>query len=126
VCLQQVDKADQAISNDRTFAKFRDESELIMVRALPAGGLVYVTGYARFFSAEASAGDRCDTTLFFNHWMVCKAIGVLNMRVVNRDSMKDLVRRLSALIRRDVVHTGGDAQAKFVTNIDPHFEGPRS
>jgi hypothetical protein len=44
---------------------------------------VHVTGYVRLFSDEASATDQCDNIPFFNHWMVRKAIGGLDIRVIN-------------------------------------------
>jgi hypothetical protein len=41
--------------------------------------------------------------------------------------MNDLVRQIDALIGRDVVHAGGGAHVNiFVTDINPHSEGPRS
>jgi hypothetical protein len=44
------------------------------------------------------------------------------MRANDQDRTDHMIRRLDALIRRDVVHSGSGVRANvFVTDIDPDF-----
>lgn len=92
---------------------------------LNPGGVIYITGYAKFFSPDGSTNDRCDNTVFFNN-VIVRQLGVLNMKLVNRESMNRLVDSVNQRIQNDVVNQLGGANANIVfIDIDPHFNAHR-
>lgn len=124
-CDAQLNAATASVGNDLIFEKYRAKVQLIQ-SILNPGGVIYITGYAKFFSPDGSANDQCDNTFFFNSRFVRGLLGVLKMKIANRQSMNNLVDRVNQRIRDDVINPLGGANANIVfIDIDPHFNGHR-
>lgn len=124
-CDTELNKAQAAVADNSIFAKYRSKVQLIQSN-LNSGGVIYITGYAKFFSPDGSSGDQCDTTTFFNSLPIRTLLGVLNMKVQNRDTMNNLVDQVNQRIQNDVVAQLGGANANIVfIDIDSHFDGHR-
>jgi hypothetical protein len=107
------------------FEKYRAKVQLIQ-SILNPGGVLYITGYAKFFSPDGSANDQCDNTFFFNSAFIRGLFGVLKMKLANRESMNNLVDQVNQRIQDDVITQLGGANANIVfIDIDQHFDGHR-
>lgn len=123
-CNKNLEIAEASINDDAVFAKYVSKVRLIKDR-LNDQGVLYVTGYAKFFSPDGSAGDACDQTSFFNSIWIRRLIGVLPMLIQNRERMNDLVDRVNARIQQDVVQALQNELTIVFIDIDSHFEGHR-
>lgn len=124
-CDAQLNAATASVANDLIFEKYRTKVQLIQ-SILNDGGVLYITGYAKFFSPDGSANDQCDNTFFFNSAVLRLLFGVLNMRLANRESMNNLVDQVNQRIQNDVITPLGGANANIVfIDIDSQFDGHR-
>ena len=123
-CNNNLEMAEAAINDDTIFDKYVSKVRLIK-DTLNDGGVLYVTGYARFFSPDGSAGDACDRTSFFNSLWIRKLIGVLPMLIQNRERMNDLVTLVNSKINQNVVQALQNELTIVFIDIDSQFEGHR-
>lgn len=123
-CDRNLQMAEASVIGDNIFDKFVSKVRLIK-GSLKDYGLLYVTGYARFFSDRGFAGDTCDQTTFFNSFWLRELIGVLPMSIQNRQRMNDIVDLVNMRIQQDVVNAlQGELNIIFV-DIDSQFDGRR-
>ncbi|KAJ2968589.1 hypothetical protein NQ176_g9105 [Zarea fungicola] len=101
-CDSNLSKASNSIGDNKNFDKFRTKIQLINKQLNP-GGVIYITGYPKFFSPTAAPGDQCDKTTFFNSILVRAKVGILPMLIQNRQKMNILVDQVNARIKDAVV-----------------------
>lgn len=93
---------------------------------LNPGGVIYITGYPKFFSPAATPSDPCDKTTFFNSLLVRTKVGILPMLIQNRQRMNTLVDQVNARIKDAVINRLKPAIPNMVfIDIDEAYTGHR-
>ena len=123
-CDSNLQIAEASMIDDNIFNKYVSKVRLIKGN-LKDYGLLYVTGYARFFSNRGFADDECDQTTFFNSFWLRELIGVLPMSIQNRQRMNDIVHLVNMRIQQDVVNALQGELNVFFIDIDSQFDGRR-
>ena len=123
-CDRNLQIAEASVIDDNIFKKFVSKVRLIK-GSLSNHGVLYVTGYARFFSDRGFAGDACDQTTFFNSFWLRELIGVLPMLIQNRQRMNDIVDLVNMRIQQDVIKALQNELNIVFIDIDSHFESRR-
>ncbi|KAI5457676.1 SGNH hydrolase-type esterase domain-containing protein [Mariannaea sp. PMI_226] len=127
-CNQELQKAANAINNNDNWAKYQSKVNLIL-NSMSDKGVLYITGYTKFFSPDMSSGDSCDKQTFFKSYWLSFLFGVLNMRRDNRASINSLVdqvnQKMSEAINQMKAGIPQNTKELVFVDIDPMYQGHR-
>ncbi|KAF9890386.1 hypothetical protein FE257_006054 [Aspergillus nanangensis] len=113
-CDNALNQARQAIGNEANWAKYRDKANLVISQALNPEGVLFITGYAKFFAPPVK-GDKCDDTYFLDIFWVGRK---LKMTYTTRQAMNQFVEEVNAKIQTEVIDQIGLINKAVYINID--------